>query len=330
MKRTKVMLQSFLAVLTALAFVACQAPTEVETEAPADTSQVSDSTDQQQAQDSATTKPQEDREGNPIEIPDQVDTIVSLAPSTTQIIEDLGLKDKLVAVDSQSPSYVEGIDDLPQLDMMQLDVEQLADLDADIVFASGISTIEDDPFTGLREMGHAVATIPSSASIEDVKLDVLFVAQALGEEEAGQALIDDMEADIQAIADIGQGIEDKKAVYFEIAAAPDIYSFGQHTFLHEMIEIIGAENVFADQEGWIPVNEEDAIATNPDVILTNVNYIDDPIQEILNRPGWDHVDAVAQEEVHYIDNGASSLPNHRIVEALKQMAQAVYPDHYTN
>ena len=39
----------------------------------------------------------------------------------------------------------------------------------------------------------------------------------------------------------------KQKVYFEIGPSPNLYSFGNSTFLNEMIEIIGAENIFKDE-----------------------------------------------------------------------------------
>ena len=272
--------------------------------------------------------PTEDRAGNAIALPAEINSIVSLAPATTQIIESLGLTDKLVGVDTQSPLYVAGLDELPQFDMMAPDIEQIAALEPDIVFASGISYLDGDPFAALEDMGICVVDIPSSTSIAAVGEDVLFTAQCLGMADEGQALVDEMNATIDEIAAIGATIEDKKTVLFEISALPSIYSFGTGTFLDEMIALIGAENAFGDQEGWIAVAEEDAVASNPDVILTSVNYIDDPVGEILGRAGWESVTAVANGDVYYIDNGASSLPNHHIVDALIEMAVAVYPDAY--
>ena len=263
-----------------------------------------------------------------IAVPAEVESIVSLAPSITQVVEALGLTGKLVGVDTQSPLYVAGLDELPQFDMMAPDVEQIAALEPDIVFASGISYLDGDPFAALEGMGICVVDIPSSTSIAAVGEDVLFTAQCLGMADEGQALVDEMNAKIDEIAAIGATIEDKKTVLFEISALPSIYSFGAGTFLDEMISIIGAENVFAGQEGWIAVTEEDAVASNPDVILTSVNYIEDPVGEILGRAGWEAVTAVANGDVHYIDNGASSLPNQHIVDALIEMAVAVYPDAY--
>ena len=69
--------------------------------------------------------PAQDRAGNDIAVPAEVNRIISLAPATTQIIESLGMMDKLVAVDTQTPLYVEGVSELPQFDMMQPDIEQI-------------------------------------------------------------------------------------------------------------------------------------------------------------------------------------------------------------
>jgi len=272
--------------------------------------------------------PTEDRSGNAISIPAEVKRIVSLAPATTQILEALGVMDKVVAVDTQTPAYVEGVSHLPQYDMMAPDIEQLAQLQPDIVYTSGMSYIEGNPFQALTDMGICVVDIPSSASIADVKLDIVFTAACLGMESEGQALADEMQKKIDEIAAIGAGITEKKTVLFEISALPYIYSFGSGTFLHEMIELMGAENVLGDQVSWISVTEESAVAANPDTILTSVNYIEDAVGEILSRPGWDSVTAVANKDVYYIDNGASSLPNHHIVDALIEMALAVYPEAY--
>ena len=74
--------------------------------------------------------------------------------------------------------------------------------------------------------------------------------------------------------------------------------------------------------------EETIVAADPDVIFTNVNYIDDPVGEILGRDGWAGVTAIANRDVYYIDSNASSQPNQNIVVALRQMAEALYPDYF--
>ena len=272
--------------------------------------------------------PTHDRSGNAISVPAEINRVISLAPASTQIVADLGLLDKLVGVDNTSQFYVDGVSELPQFDMMAVDIERIAALEPDLVLTSGMSYLDGNPFALLTQMGLCVVDIPSSASIADVKEDVLFTAALFGMEKEGQQLVDGMQNTIDEIAAIGATITDKKSVLFEIACLPYIYSFGSGTFLHEMIEIIGAENVLGQLVSWVAVNEEDAVASNPDVILTNVNYIEDSVGEILSRAGWEAVTAVANRAVYYIDNGTSSLPNHHIADALIEMAVAVYPEEY--
>ena len=215
--------------------------------------------------------------------------------------------------------------------MMAPDCEQIAALQPDLVLVSGVVDISgNDLYAPLQKLGICVANVPSSDSIQGIQDDIAFVAACVDKAAEGQALIDDLQAAIDAVAAIGSTVTDKKTVYFEIAAAPYSYSFGTGTFLNEMIELIGAENVFADQQGWLPVEQESAIATDPDIIMTNVNYIDDPVAELLGREGWQAVTAVANGQVYAIDNRSSSLPNENIVNALWQMAQAVYPELYAD
>ena len=49
-------------------------------------------------------QPTKDRAGNAITVPETVNTIVSLAPSVTQVLCELGLADKIVGIDNQSPN----------------------------------------------------------------------------------------------------------------------------------------------------------------------------------------------------------------------------------
>ena len=49
--------------------------------------------------------PTKDRSGNDIKVPAEVKSIVSLAPSTTRVLIDLGLALKIVAVDTNSLQY---------------------------------------------------------------------------------------------------------------------------------------------------------------------------------------------------------------------------------
>ena len=273
--------------------------------------------------------PTEDRAGNEITVPEEITKVISMAPSTSEVLEELGLTDLLVAVDTYTPYYVENTAELPQFDMMAPDCETMLSLDPDIVFVTGMSYVGgENPFQELINAGVCLVEIPSSNSIADIQEDVQFISDCFGMSEEGAAVVETMQEKIDEIAAIGETITEKKTVMFETSALPYLYSFGSGVYLNEMLELIGAENVFADQESWISVTEEVAIAANPDVILTSVDYVEDPVGEILARVGWEDITAVKNEAVYQIDSSSSNQPNHNIVIALEQMAKAVYPEEY--
>ncbi|EFT45976.1 ABC transporter substrate-binding protein [Enterococcus faecalis] len=275
------------------------------------------------------TLPTKDRSGKEITLPKEAAKIISLVPSTTEVIEDLGKTDQLIAVDTQSSTMMTDLKKLPQMDMMAVDAEKLIALKPQIVYVNDINLASSESvWKQVEDAGITVVNIPTSTSIKAIKEDVQFIADSLSEHEKGQKLIKTMDQEIDEVAKIGKTIKKPKTVLFEVAALPDIYSFGNGTFLNEMIETIGAKNVLANEKGWLPVTEEAAIAAKPEVILTNVNYMKDPAKEILARKNWENVPAVQNKEVFEIDNMSSSLPNNHITKALKQMAKAVYPEEY--
>ncbi|MCL1950483.1 MAG: ABC transporter substrate-binding protein [Turicibacter sp.] len=265
--------------------------------------------------------------GNNIEVLENAETIVSLAPAITQVLIDLGAADRIVVVDTWTAGQMDGFDQLPQLDMMAPDMETLLALAPELVLAGEVSFgMDGDIFQPLMDAGIAVAQIPTSNSIQAIKEDVQFIADVVGLHDEGAMLLDDMQSAIDEITSLTQDVEEPKRVLFEISPLPDIFSFGTGTFLNEMLELAGAVNVFSDQQGWLPVTEEAAVAANPDVILTNVDFLEDPVSEILGRSGWTHVAAIENGAVHYVDNGYTSLPNHRIVNGLREMAKAIHPE----
>ena len=278
-----------------------------------------------------TTKTMTDREGNEFTLPKKVEKIISTAPSNTEVLVELGLSDKLVAIDKYSAD-VEGINsDLPQIDFRNPDAETLISLEPDIIIASGHNKVGDeDPFQLVKEAGIPVVYIPSSYSIDGIYGDIEFIAEITGTEKQGTEIIENMKKEVEAIREIGDKITDKKKVYFEIGSTPSLYSFGKDTFLNEMIQIIGAENIFANEDSWISPTPESVIDANPDVILTNVPDTDgvSAVDEIKNREGWDSITAIKEGQIYSVDKNSSSRPSQNVIKALKEMAKAIYPDEY--
>lgn len=281
-----------------------------------------------------------DRSGNPITVPEKAESIISMAPSTTRILIDLGLAENIVACDTYSfGSYGSELTaDIPQFDMMTPDQEQIIALGADIIFTTGMSASQGtDVFAAVRESGACVADIPSSASLKDIEDDILFIGACVGKSTEAEAIVDDMQEKIDAFSEIGSSIpeEEKKTVLFELytpsADNPVIYTAGNGTYINEMLELIGAVNVAASgTDQWPALSEEAAVAADPDVILTADMYTPDVINTILTMSGWENVTAVKNQDVYQLSSDDVNQPNHHVIDAMIEMAQAVYPDKYAD
>ena len=279
-----------------------------------------------------------DRSGNPITVPENVETIISMAPSTTQILIDLGLGDKIIACDTYSfESYAADLKaDIPQFDMMTPDQEKIVSLNADVVFTTGMSASHgEDVFASVKEAGICVCDIPSSASIADIKEDILFIGDIVSKNDEAKKIVASMDDTISKIKDAAKNISDdqKKTVLFELftpsADSPTIYTAGSGTYVTEMIELIGAENVAGkEKDNWPALTEEAAVAMNPQVILTADMYTDDVINVLLGMSGWENVTAIKDKAVYQIDNDTVNRPNHHVVSAMIEMAKDIYPEVY--
>ena len=268
--------------------------------------------------------------GQKINVPKNIERIVSTAPSNTEILVELGLSDKIVAIDKYS-SDVEGVkENVEKLDFSTPDAEKIIKLNPDIIIASSHNKTEtgQDPFKSIEEAGIPVVYIPSSNSIDGIYNDIKFISSIFSKDEKGNEIVSNMQKEIDSIKNVSKNIKNKKKVYFEIGSTPNLFSFGEGTFLNEMIEVIGAENILKDKKQWVSPTEESIIKLNPDVILTNEGYIENATDNIKKRNGWENINAIKNNSVYMIDMNSSSRPSQNIIKALKEMAKSVYPEYY--
>ena len=282
--------------------------------------------------------PTKDRAGNAITVPEKVEKIVSMAPSTTQFLIDLGLGDKIVGIDTNSATYLDKLSsDVAQFDMMAPDNEAIAALEPDIVFTSGMSSVGGtSPFQSLIDSGICVADIPSPDSLAGIEEDLKFIGACVGKGAEALAYAKGfsvfMEGVHEAVKDMPADEQKTVLVMMNVPSEeyPTIYTFGSGTYMNEMIEAIGAKNVFADQEGWLAVTIEDAIAANPDVILMDCNWMPDAADQVKALEGWESVTAISNGDVYQIDEDLCSRPNQHVADATIEWGQKVYPDKFEN
>ena len=272
-----------------------------------------------------------DRAGNEITIPERIDKIICLSPSITEILIDIGEANKIISVDYYSKEILEknNIDssEMQIFDMMNPDAEKIISLNPDIIFVNTFSVFSGkSSIDAIKSLGLTVAVIPNSDTLAGIEDDIYFLGEVLKLEDKAEEIVLEMKENIEKIKSIGDKIEDKKSIYFEIGSMPNLYSFGTNVYLDDMINIIGAKNIFEYRNSWIAVSEEIVLSKNPDIVFTSVDYIDNPVSEILNRKAWQNIKAIQKKQVYFIPS--SSLPNHNIIKSLILMAKSIYPNEY--
>jgi iron complex transport system substrate-binding protein len=268
-----------------------------------------------------------DREGNIVDVPENVDTIVSAAPSITEILVGLGLQNNIIAADLYSAD-VEGVDPaICTLDFFNLNIEQLVALDPDLIIISGMSVWGDaDPYSVLRDMGATVIYIPTSNTIEGIKLDIEFIGAMTSESSRAAALISDINTKVFEVREAVNNLP-APTVYFEMEALPILYSCGSDTLIDELITIAGGENIYGDESGWLQNSEESVITANPEFILSSaVYYSGADHTEIKTRTGWEAITAVKNNNIYAVNPNSVSRPSQNITTGLEEIAKVLHPE----
>ena len=257
----------------------------------------------------------------------KIEKIISLSPGVTDILIDLNMSNKIIAADTFSKDILEknNINVSNVFDMLNPDAEKIISLDSDIIFINNLTAFYTKNSL-LSLSNHTIITITNSETLKGIEDDIYFLGKVLNADDRAKEVVSNMRTKIKEIKDIGDTITNKKTVYFEISALPNLYSFGSNVYLDDIINIIGAKNIFSNRNEWINVSEEDVVYLNPDIIFTSVDYVDNPVAEITNRAAWRDINAVKTSKVFFVEG--TSLPTHNIVSSIILMAKYIYPEEY--
>ncbi len=252
------------------------------------------------------------------------ETVVSLIPSNTEILFEIGAGEKVIGATDYDHYPKEAAEVERVSDSVVFNAERIIELDPDVVI--GYSTGAPTGYEELEAAGIPVFVIESAQSFNDVYGDIEQIATVMGLEDKGEDVNRSIQQQIEEVQTKVEGLDEKKQVYFEISPSPELYTTGQKTFQQEILTHAKVENLFGDLEGWPKISEEEVIKRNPKIITTTVSYIDDPIAEIKAREGWQDVEAIKNDQIFYLDADMTSRPGPRIGEAVQLVAETVYPE----
>lgn len=271
-----------------------------------------------------------DATGEEVKIDKQPERIVSLIPSNTEIAFALGLGEEVVGV-SDFDNYPEAAAEKEKIGGMEFNVEKIISLKPDVVLAHESGGDAAKPgLEQIKNAGIPVLVIKDATNFEETYGSIEMIAKATGTEKEGKAIVQTMKDDLTEIQEQAKKIKEKKTVWVEVSPAPEIYTTGKGTFIDEMLKTINAKNAAGDQEGWIKVTEEEAVNYQPEVVITTYGYyVENTKEQVMNRSAWKDVPAVKNQQVFDVHSDKVTRPGPRLIEGVKELAKAIYPDVFT-
>jgi iron complex transport system substrate-binding protein len=272
----------------------------------------------------------------PLTITDQMDRtvtikaelqrIISLAPSNTEILFALGLGAQIVGRTDYCnyPAEVEAIPSIGGFSTPNL--EQVIALEPDLVVAT---SMHEEIVLQLEEYDVPVIVLYPQA-IDGILGSIELVGTATGAGEAADVLIADIRARIEAVSAKIEGLTTEQIVSCCFVVWHDpLMLAGGDTIYEELIRIAGGSNIVSDQSGYPSIDLEQVVLSDPEVIIVGVGMgsgEDLPLQYLLEEPLLEGISARRDDRVYAIDQDVVGRFGPRIVDALEQFAIFMHPE----
>lgn len=190
--------------------------------------------------------------------------IVSLVPSLTETVCDLGAAERLVGCTQYCSSPRRPVHRLRRVGgTKSLEKESIARLAPDLILCNG----EENRAEDIRWLGHRFPVLESlPTGVEDAATVVRELGERLGNRGEAESLMLEIEAQMlrSQVAEIGSR---PVRVFYPIWQQPWI-GVNRDTYVHDLLARAGAENVCADREARYPVVAPDELAgLQPDLVL---------------------------------------------------------------
>ena len=241
--------------------------------------------------------------------------IVTLLPSLTETVCELGQCHRLIGVDRYS-NYPAHVRTLPQVGGgIDPNIEAVVALKPDVVLMAtssrGVQRLES---LGLK----VLALEPRSSA--DAQRVMGKLGQLLGVPDA-QRIWRNIDAGVTAAAQSLPASVRTLRVYYEVSVGG--YAAGPTSFIGETIARLGVQNIVSPELGPYPrVNPEFVVRANPDIIMIGQRNV----AGMAQRPGWAGMRALREQRVCVFTPEESDVlvrPGPRVAEGARLLARCI-------
>jgi len=261
------------------------------------------------------------KNGTSVTITKQPHHIVSLSPSSTEMLFAIGAGAQVAAVDDQS-NYPASAP-RTKLSGFQPNIEAIAAYTPDLVIAS------DDTaglVHGLGALNIPVLIQPAAKNLDDSYKEIDQLGAATGHALDATSLEKRMRSDVAAIvASIPKQAKQIK-VYHELDDT--YYSATSATFIGQAYALLNLKNIAdgatAASGDYPQLSAEYIVASSPDlIVLADTKCCHQDLATVSARPGWSSISAVKSGQVIGVDDDVASRWGPRIIDFLRALAPHV-------
>jgi len=247
--------------------------------------------------------------------------VVSLQPSATVTLRDLGLLDRLVACTKYCVDVCPelGPRDVPIVsDSWSAQAQQIVVAKPDLVLASvpyQLEAVAEILKAGVRFLGLAPRTLA------DIYADMAAIAGIMGASERGEAVIAGMQTRIDGVRQRTAGAP-RHSVFCEEWGKPIIAS---QPWVAELVEAAGGK--FLGEAGKTTTAEDVALA-QPDVVLAAWCGAGDrvPLERIVVQREWQQLPAAKARRIFCINDELLNTPASTLIGGLNAIAWTLHPE----
>jgi len=249
--------------------------------------------------------------------------IVSLQPSATLVLRDLGKLELLVACTQYC------VDVCPEIQQRNIAIvadswtaqsEQIRELRPDFVIAS-VPYQEKSVIEILKANTPFLALAPKK--LADIYSDIAIIARIVNATSEGDKLIRTMQEELEAVRQRTTDLP-RPRVFCEEWGKPLIAS---QLWVKELVEAAGGE--FVGTPGS-QISFQQVAAADPDIIIAAWCGAGDrvPLEKIARSRNWENISAVRNSRVYCIRDEYLNTPAPTLLRGLHALASAIHPEHF--
>lgn len=256
-----------------------------------------------------------DDRGVTVTLPATPQRIVSLLPSLTETVCELGQCQRLVGVDRYS-NFPESVKKLPQVGGgLDPNIEAIVALKPDVVLMATSSRAGER----LQALGIKVVALEPKRHA-DVQRVMLKLGQLLEVQDAAR-IWRAIDAGVSAAAQSLPASARNVKVYFEVNQGP--YAASESSFIGETLTRLGVKNIVPARLGPFPkLNPEYVVRADPDLIMIGQRSAGG----LTARPGWQSIRALREQRVCIFPPDEADMlvrPGPRMAEGARLMARCL-------